>query len=84
MKGVSLVSCYYLTASRIVRRYGLSDCTWEPAESFANDSSKIEEFLDLWATENPTVDVESLDPHETIFIRDAYVYARIGMTWPGA
>lgn len=30
------------------------------------------------------VDIESLDPHETIFISDAYTCARKGMTWPGA
>lgn len=71
-------------ASRIIVSYGLLDCTWEPAENFANDSSKINEFLDWWATENPTVDMEFLDPKETIFIRDAYNYARQGVEWPGA
>ena len=74
----------HLITSQIVCRYDLKDSTWEPAESFANDSSKIEEFLDWWATENPNVDVDSLNSRETIFIRDAYYHARNGMTWVGA
>jgi len=64
--------------------FDLKGCTWEPAEHFANDSSIIQEFLDRWATENPTVDVEALGLDKTIFARDAYNCARAGMTWPGA
>ena len=68
----------------MVHRYQLDQCTWEPPESFSNDLKKMEDFLGWWATENPGVDVESLDPHETIFLHDAYVLARAGVTWPGA
>ena len=64
-------------------RYPIEQCTWEPPENFSNDPNKIKEFLDWWATENPTVDVESLDPHETIFLHSALVLARAGVTWPG-
>jgi len=63
--------------------FGFDQCTWEPPEHF-NDQSKIEEFLEWWTTENPGVDVESLNLHETIFLHEAYVLARAGMTWPGA
>jgi len=67
-----------------VSRYDLDQCTWEPPDNFSNDPSKVEEFLEWWATENPGVGVESLDPHETIFLHEAYVLARAGMTWAGA
>jgi hypothetical protein len=85
MKGLSLpISPFNRSPHERVHRYGVKDCTWESAESFANDSTKIQEFLDWWETENPKVDVKSLDPKETILIREAYNYARIGMSWPGA
>lgn len=71
-------------ASQIVRSYGLDQCTWEAPENFSNDSGRIEDFLEWWAIENPGADVESLDPHETIFLRDVHVLARTGLTWPGA
>jgi hypothetical protein len=80
------VTSYYAvhsTASRIVCRYDLKDSTWEPAESFSNDSSKIKDFLDRWAMENPKADVKSLDPHESIFVGDAYYHAQAGVTWLG-
>jgi len=64
--------------------YNADQCTWEPPENFSNDSAKIEEFLKWWGTENPGVDVESLDPHETVFLHEAYVLARAGVTWTGA
>ena len=67
-----------------LHRYDIGGCTWEPAENFANDSSKIDEFLDWWATENPSVDVHSLNPRDTIFVGEAYSYALKGMTWPGS
>jgi hypothetical protein len=53
-------------------------------ESFSNDLSKIEQLMDCWATENPGVDVESLNPRDTILLHDAFVLARMGVTWVGA
>ena len=40
--------------------------------------------MEWWTTENPGIDIESLDPHETIFLKEAYALARVGVTWPGA
>lgn len=68
----------------MVHRYPLDQCTWEPPANFSNDYGKINEFLERWADENPTVDIESLDPHETILLRPAHAFACSGTTWPGA
>ena len=68
----------------MVHRYDLDQCTWESPDSFSNDPSRINDFLEWWATENPGVDVESLNPHEAIFLQDVQVLARTGFTWLGA
>ena len=34
---------------------------WEPPEHLSNDSNKIKEFLEWWATENPMVDEVKLE-----------------------
>lgn len=39
--------------------------------------------MEWWATENPGVDIGSFDPHDTIFLHDAYVLARAGISWVG-
>ena len=76
--------CPTSITSPMVHRYPLDQCTWEPPQSFSNDTSKIDELLAWWTTENPGVDIASIGPHETILLHDAYNLARAGITWPGA
>lgn len=84
MKGTSFLYAIRSIASQMVHSYLLDQCTWEPPDSFSNDHNKINEFLEQWTKENPGVDLESLDPHETIFLKPAFAFACAGVNWPGA
>ena len=58
-------------ASRVICRWGLGDCTWEPPEHFS-DPSQIQELLDSWEAEDPNSSVESLRPNDTIFLNEVH------------
>jgi len=78
------ISAVCSIASQIVCRFSLNECTWEPPENFDNDAKKINKLLKRWTAENPGVNIESLDPHGTILLQDAFDLARKGVTWKGA
>ena len=71
----------FLATPRILHRYGLHECTWEPVENFSNDLNMIKAFRDSWIEENPGVDFESIDLGETLLLNDASNLARAGITW---
>ena len=58
-------------------RYPLEDCMWEPPEHFSNNSNRIKEFLEWWATERDAVVVEMLVPYLTFCIQGVHVIHKV-------
>jgi len=87
MSSKSFASAVRSIVSQIVCSFGLDSCTWEPPENFSNDITKIDNLWKSWAGENPGVDPHSLDPRETVLLREVYVLAsdpKKKPKWPGA
>lgn len=86
--GYVTLSTLCSVTSQMFRRWTLDNCTWEPPENLPKNTKKIDELLKSWASENPGVDIDSLGPHATILLHEAYTLARQSgegvKTWLGA